>query len=190
MYWNYSPDLHLNYLGPVSYFFSTLNLLRVQCQGRLQLLRATTSFVYWSDSGDVLCLHQSLRSLESVSREVTLVPDGIWLSEQVCLLQLSSRQQTPLERGLQVSWVQPQLGVVPGPRTDNIQITLYQETFSAHASLDREASVIWSFHNLPHLRLQTQSLPLLGKTASNLLIKCSGCSIRLDTNQTLITSQW
>ena len=88
-----------------------------------------------------------------------------------------------------MSWVQPQLGVVPGPRTDNIQITLYQETFSAHASLDREASVIWSFHNLPHLRLQTQSLPLLGKTASNLLIKYSGCSIRLDTNQTLIDNK-
>ena len=147
---------------------------------------ATTSFVYWSDSGDVLCLHQNLRSLESVSREVTLVPDGIWLSAQVCLFQLSSRQQTPLERGFRVSWVQPQLGVVPGPRTDNIQITLYRETFSAHASLDRKASVIWSFTICPTSGSRPRACPsLLGKTASNLLIKCSGYSIRLDTNQTL-----
>lgn len=73
--------------------------------------------------------------------------------------------------------VQPQLGVVPGPRTDNIQITLYQEMFSAHASLDREASAILASHSLPHLRLQTQSLPSsLGRQHQNYLLNAPGAA--------------
>lgn len=102
---------------------------------------------------------------------------------QVCLLQLSSQKQTPLERGLQASWVQPQLGVVPGPRTDNMQTALHWVPFLHMPSLDREAPVICSTI-CPTQAPDPRPVPILGRQASNQFSKCLVCSIRLDTKQT------